>query len=336
MKNPDNKGSYRQIDVWKHGFVFLFVWTLIVVSSIVWNFNVKEKEIENSARIQAESAWEKDIVYRRWNASHGGVYVPVSEYVEPNPYLDVPFRDYEDPNGRMMTLINPAFMNRQVNELALEAFNIHEHVTSLKPLRPQNEPDFWEVKALGEFETGVTEVSSIEIVNDERRLRFMRPLVTEEGCLNCHAKQGYKVGDIRGGISISVPVTPFEENAKNATNAMLAGHSILWFFGLIGIFFSSDRLNKQVKERAELYEERENIISELKDALENIKTLRGLVPICASCKKIRDDKGYWNQMETYVKDHTEASFSHGVCPDCMKELYPDYCQPKQDKEEEDS
>jgi phosphoserine phosphatase RsbU/P len=65
-------------------------------------------------------------------------------------------------------------------------------------------------------------------------------------------------------------------------------------------------------------------IEELRQAFDQIKTLRGIVPICAGCKQIRDDRGYWNQVEVYVRDHTEAQFSHGICPDCMKKLYPDY------------
>ena len=65
-------------------------------------------------------------------------------------------------------------------------------------------------------------------------------------------------------------------------------------------------------------------IKELSLALEQVKTLRGIVPICASCKKIRDDKGYWSQVEVYVRNHTEAEFSHGICPDCMKRLYPEF------------
>ncbi len=64
-------------------------------------------------------------------------------------------------------------------------------------------------------------------------------------------------------------------------------------------------------------------IEELHDASDQIKTLRGIVPICAKCKKIRDDQGYWNQVEVYVSHHTEARFSHGVCPECVKELYPE-------------
>jgi len=74
------------------------------------------------------------------------------------------------------------------------------------------------------------------------------------------------------------------------------------------------------RKRAE--EERKNLILELKDALANIKTLKGMLPICAHCKKIRDDKGYWNRIEKYIEDHSQAEFSHGLCPDCRKELYP--------------
>jgi hypothetical protein len=73
-----------------------------------------------------------------------------------------------------------------------------------------------------------------------------------------------------------------------------------------------------------LEEEREKLIAELQEAVNNIKTLSGMLPICASCKKIRDDKGYWTQIEAYVSEHSEAEFSHGICPDCAKKLYPEY------------
>lgn len=64
--------------------------------------------------------------------------------------------------------------------------------------------------------------------------------------------------------------------------------------------------------------------TQLQEALDNIKTLKGFIPICANCKKIRDDAGFWNQIEIYVSDHTEAEFSHGICPDCAQELYPEF------------
>jgi len=71
-------------------------------------------------------------------------------------------------------------------------------------------------------------------------------------------------------------------------------------------------------------EERERLIRKLQDALANIKTLSGLLPICFSCKQIRDDKGYWNQIDTYIRDHTEAEFTHGICPPCVQKLYPEF------------
>lgn len=78
------------------------------------------------------------------------------------------------------------------------------------------------------------------------------------------------------------------------------------------------------QERREYEEERERLITELRNALANVKTLRGLLPMCAGCKKIRDDEGYWSQIESYLQQHSEAEFSHGLCPDCARELYGEY------------
>ena len=84
--------------------------------------------------------------------------------------------------------------------------------------------------------------------------------------------------------------------------------------------------NELVKANVKLEEdvhERERLINELEKALSEVKTLSGLLPICAGCKRIRDDKGYWNQIEAYIHEHSEAQFSHSLCPDCVKRLYPD-------------
>lgn len=79
-----------------------------------------------------------------------------------------------------------------------------------------------------------------------------------------------------------------------------------------------------ITKRKQAEEERERLIAELKSALSQVKTLRGMLPICSSCKKIRNDKGYWEQMEVYIRDHTDADFSHGICPECAAKLYPDF------------
>jgi len=84
----------------------------------------------------------------------------------------------------------------------------------------------------------------------------------------------------------------------------------------IEIAIYKHQMEKKVKE----------LVIKLQDALAKIKVLNGLLPICASCKKIRDDKGYWNQVEAYIQEHSEATFTHSICPECMKKLYPKYAK----------
>lgn len=86
---------------------------------------------------------------------------------------------------------------------------------------------------------------------------------------------------------------------------------------------TNEKLHAEIAMRKRSQAEREKLIEELQDALRKIKTLKGLIPICASCKKIRDDSGYWNQIEVYIRDHSDAEFSHGICPECSARLYPE-------------
>ncbi len=87
------------------------------------------------------------------------------------------------------------------------------------------------------------------------------------------------------------------------------------------ITVSRDDLETEIIQKMQLQKEKEKVIENLETALEEIKTLKGIVPICANCKKIRDDEGYWNILESYIEKHSDASFSHGMCPDCLDELY---------------
>ena len=101
--------------------------------------------------------------------------------------------------------------------------------------------------------------------------------------------------------------------------------------------FHPGELTARVEVGRRLIEMRETLackIEELREALDQIKTLRGIVPICMNCKKIRDDQGFWNQVEVYVRDHTEANFSHAICPECMNRLYPDYKEDESNNGEE--
>ncbi len=87
---------------------------------------------------------------------------------------------------------------------------------------------------------------------------------------------------------------------------------------------ANEQLRIEITERRRVAEEREKLVEQLQKTLSEVKTLKGIIPICASCKKIRDDRGYWNQVESYVREHTEAEFSHGICPECRSKLYPEF------------
>ncbi len=89
-----------------------------------------------------------------------------------------------------------------------------------------------------------------------------------------------------------------------------------------GIPYAVQIVIRDITRRKELEAEREQLVANLEKALEKVKTLQGLIPICSSCNKIRDDDGYWRRLEEYIEAHSNAEFSHGICPDCMKKLYP--------------
>ena len=97
--------------------------------------------------------------------------------------------------------------------------------------------------------------------------------------------------------------------------------------GYIARPISNRELKARVDAMARIYvaeRERDRLIVDLKEALSKVKLLSGLLPICSNCKKIRDDQGYWNQIEKYIGEHSNAQFSHGICPECAKKLYPDF------------
>jgi PAS domain S-box-containing protein len=93
---------------------------------------------------------------------------------------------------------------------------------------------------------------------------------------------------------------------------------------------------RDATDRIKAEAERERLICELQDALDRIRTLRGLIPICVSCKKIRNDGGYWERVEDYIREHSDVEFSHGICPDCARKLYPQSPQADQRPDADDS
>ncbi len=283
--NEDKRQSWSD-DLKRYLLTLIIIWTLGVAVSLGLNIYQLRQSILDIARTNARTTYEKDLLYRRWVAMHGGVYAPISKLTPANPYLPVPNRDITTPGGLSLTLINPAYMTRQVNELALGAYNFQGHITSLNPIRPGNDPDPWEAEALKLFERGVKEKSSIETISGKEFFRFMHPFVTEKSCLKCHAAQGYKEGDIRGGISVSIPMAPLRDIEKSRIMELSFAHFFLWLIGLTGIGVGTKRLRVQTQQR-EKVEEAIRALS-ITDELTKLYNRRGFLNLAQQQLKIAD------------------------------------------------
>jgi two-component system, NtrC family, sensor kinase len=294
--------------------IFINVFFLLASAlSVYFNTRNVDRQYKELATVIGRSIFREFLIIRKWNAEHGGVYVPVTDRFQPNPYLEDVRRDVITTDGEKLTKINPEYMTRLLSEILQKENGIRIHITSLKLMSPANQADQWEEKTLEKFEQGSEEENGIVGSQESPTFRYMAPLKTEETCITCHAKQGYRVGDIRGGLSVSFPYLPIQK-AVNAAKTRIYGVHIAFF--IIGVAIVSLLGKKLI-----------NKIEELQKALRHIKSLEGLLPICAHCKMIRKegadprDQASWLPMETYIEERTDAQFTHGICPACIKQHY---------------
>lgn len=224
--------------------MILLLWSMSILLSVYINYQQRAEHMLHIGETIARTSFEKDILYRRWNAAQGGVYASLSDHTPANPYLENVDRDIQLPSGKQLTLVNPAYMTRQVHTLGLLNDGVQGHITSLNPIRPENRADSWETRALKQFETGMKEVSSIETFLGETHFRWMRPLIAESGCLKCHADQGYKLGQVRGGISQSVPLALIEATMHGDLGRMYFGHAFLWLLGVVVLLLTYQRIQR--------------------------------------------------------------------------------------------
>ena len=135
-----------------------------------------------------------------------------------------------------------------------------------------------------------------------------------------------KDGIFRGAFEIYYDLTARKQQLDkllSRSSTVVSVVALGLFLAILVILFIE---NKSINRRQQAEMEREKLIAELQDAVAEIKTLSGLLPICSNCKNIRDDKGYWKQIESYIRDHSEAEFTHSMCPVCAKKLYPELFQ----------
>lgn len=185
--------------------LLLSLWLLLMGVALQLHLDNLRQQAITVALEGARNMFHSVVLARQWNASHGGVYVPVTPQTQPNRYLDDPQRDLTTTDGTQLTKINPAYMTRMLAEQAQRDGGVVFRLTSLRPLNPANAPDPWERTSLVAFEKGAPEAHAVVASDQDDLLRYMAPLKVTAACLKCHQGQHYKVGDVRGGISVSQP-----------------------------------------------------------------------------------------------------------------------------------
>ncbi|HJW33601.1 MAG TPA: PAS domain S-box protein [Holophagaceae bacterium] len=214
------------------------LWTGLLVALGVLAALGMGLEQRRMALKQIRASYLKDLAYRAWVADRGGVYVPMDGRTEPNPFLaHLPDRDVVTTGGKHLTLVNPAYLTRMVHDGGKDVLGLTAKITGLNPLRAGNAPDAWEAAAIRRIgATGGEEISEVETIGGRATLRFLGALRVQEGCLNCHGAQGYQVGEVRGGLSLSMPLEPlFQVGRFPGVAGMLVGLLGLWAVGMAGL-----------------------------------------------------------------------------------------------------
>ena len=302
------------------------LWSIAVGIALSWNIYDQNQAKSLLAFQTARAFFDQVVITRSWNSSHGGVYAPVNEQTQPNPYLDDPLRDLTTIPNVTLTKINPAYMTRQISEIASRSeAGIKFHLTSLNPIRPENAAAAWEKIWLQSFERGKKEQGAFFTEDSKSFFRYMAPLSVEDNCLKCHAKQGYKKGDIRGGISVTLP-----HFSRGINMTLVVNYGLAALLGIIAIIVGGTKLDRQrmalQQANRSLKEEivaRQKAFDQWKKTADEVQQLKGIIPICMHCKEIRDDDGYWNRLENYIETHSEAQFSHSICEKCIQKLHPE-------------
>lgn len=192
----------KETKFYKSFFISFCLILAVALSGVFLGIHIESQNlIFESLRANARTYFETIVATRAWNAGYGGVYVEKKAGVQSNPYIDNP--DIETKDGRIFTIRNPAMMTREVSEYLGKDKNFSFHITSKKLVNPNNAPDAFEREALDSFETGMKEQFSTEIKDGKAYFRYMGPLLVKQDCLKCHDRQGYRVGDVRGGISVA-------------------------------------------------------------------------------------------------------------------------------------
>ncbi len=260
----------------KYFLLIFFAWTLLSIVLLIFNQIKHKKGNQEIAIAIADAYFTKDLALREWVASHGGIYVEIDSITQPNENLShIEERDITSAKGKELTLMNPAYMIRQFNEYFYDKYGLKGHITRLNPVRKENAPDNWEIKALNSFRQGEEDYFNFTEVNSEPTLRYMKPLIMTDNCLKCHSNLGYEVGEVGGGISVFLPLSFYLKKDKAENSITYISYFLLWVFGFVGLYFSLIAIKRRYeREKDAKFKEKE--IEERYKQLSNL-TFEGIL-----------------------------------------------------------
>lgn len=253
------RGAFKYFLPLRTFFFNLSMIILLIIAAIYLGIYYRNNNLLiETVKQQADSTFELILMTRLWNSRHAGVYVEKTADVRSNPYLRKlgVEPDVRCQGGKVLTRRNPSAMTREIAHIADREHGLRFKITSLHLLNPANAPDAFEQKALRSFQAGNKEAWEIEREKGQEPLfRFMKPLYVEESCLPCHGAAGYRVGDIRGGISVTIPFAKHDRELRTnrliifmlsaATVGLLIGASFFMTRHLAG---KLDQAQEQLKQ----------------------------------------------------------------------------------------
>jgi PAS domain S-box-containing protein len=240
-------GAYRRVfgghlQEWCIAIFVGLAWSALCLFSWLCHSADEQRNVQRSAAIAARSRIEQDGLYRRWTAGHGGIYVRANETPSPNADQGhVKERDIATDGGAKLTLIDPAYMTRQVHELGGESNGVFGEIVGVRPRSKQTAPDDFGKQALEAFRQGRHEFTRVVEVHGEPHLRLMKPFICETQCLQCHADQGFRVGEVQGGLGSAVPLSPYQAIADERLDSLFQIHFSVWLCGMGVISYVSVR-----------------------------------------------------------------------------------------------
>ena len=231
-----------------------------------WSFSslLADQTSDHAVKL-ARLAISKDLALRAWVADLGGLYAPVTPSTPPSPWLDPENRDFTLSNGMAVTRINPAYAFRLVQERWMKASTGQGRLVSLRPIRPANQADPWETAALEELiRNGGAEKLGPDDTGGQKRVRLIHVLRAEKSCLTCHAAQGYREGEVIGGLSVSPPMAEMARMQEMLSGKITLLHVLFALFCILGVVWFSIRLLRRIDQRNAA----RNALQHLADSLE--------------------------------------------------------------------